>query len=92
MKYRNSVSITNTILECTQQVGRTGLKVTEIMTKANVPYPRLTGFLKKLTSNGLINKIEVRGKHTFIITEKGILYLAEYKKFQDLAESFGMEL
>jgi len=92
MKYRNSVSITSSILECTQEVGRDGLKVTEIMTKANIPHPRLTEFLKKLTSNGLINKIEVRGKHTFIITEKGILYLAEYKKFQDLAESFGMEL
>ncbi len=62
------------------------------MTRANVPHPRLAGLLKKLTSNGLINKIEVRGKNTFVITEKGILYLAEYKKFSSIAESFGLEL
>ncbi len=92
MKYRNSMSINGSILQCAQDVGRDGAKVTQLMTKANIPHPRLTKLLEKLTSNGLINKIEVRGRNTFIITEKGIMYLAEYKKFQDLAESFGMEL
>ena len=92
MKYRNSSQINTTILEITSVVGREGIKPTNLMRKSNIPHNRFTQFLAKLVSNDLINKIENDGKHTYIITEKGRLYLEEYKKFQDLAESFGMEL
>lgn len=80
------------ILDATQEKGRDGIKVTVLMSKSNVPYKRLSKFLDKLTGTELINKIEVDGKNTFVITEKGILYLEEYKKFSSIAESFGLEL
>ena len=80
------------ILQATQDVGLNGIHVTNLMSKSNLPHPRLTAFVEKLTGNGLINKIEVKGSNVFIITEKGILYLQEYKKFSSIAESFGLEM
>lgn len=84
--------IMGSILQATQDKGRDGIPVTNLMTKSNLPHPRLKTFLEKLCGSELINKIEVKGKHTFIITPKGILYLQEYKKFSSIAESFGLEL
>ncbi len=86
------MQITSTILQATQDKGRDGIPVTVLMNRANIPHPRLTKFMDKLTSSGLINKIETKRKHTFVITEKGILYLEEYKKFSSIAETFGLEL
>ncbi|KKM80641.1 hypothetical protein LCGC14_1337910 [marine sediment metagenome] len=86
------MQICESILQAAQDKGRDGIKVTTLMNKANLPHPRLTGFINKMMGSELINKIETDGKHTFIITEKGILYLAQYKKFSSIAESFGFEL
>ena len=40
----------------------------------------------------MINKIEVKGKNVFVITEVGQLFLEEYRKFDDFAKSMGLEL
>jgi predicted transcriptional regulator len=90
--YRNSYQITEDILENLTRTGQTGTQVTILLRQSNLSYSRLTTFVNKLTQSGLINKIEVKGKHTFIITEKGRVYLDEYKKFSTIAESFGLEL
>ena len=39
-----------------------------------------------------MNKIEVKGKSVFVITEVGQLFLEEYKKFDDFAKSMWLEL
>lgn len=86
------MQITSTILEATMEVGRDGITITPLITKSNLQHTRLSKILDKLTSSGLINKIEQRGKQTFVITEAGILYLEEYKKFSNFAGSFGLDL
>lgn len=88
VKYRNSLQITCSVLE-------TSLSETDtstILRKSNISHPRLKPIINNLLGNGLINKIEVKGKNTFIITGKGRLYLDEYKKFSNLADSFGLEI
>jgi len=45
-----------------------------------------------LTGSGLINQIKFDGKNTFVITEKGKLFLEEYKKFHEFASAFGLEI
>jgi len=45
-----------------------------------------------LTGAGLVNKIEYDGRNVFVITSKGKQYLEQYKKFADVAESFGLEM
>ena len=39
-----------------------------------------------------MNKIEFDGKNVFVITPKGKQYLESYKRFSDLAGSFGLDL
>lgn len=80
------------LLMATEQCGQEGIKVTSLLTKANLSHSRLAKFVGNLTGAGLINRIEYDGKHTFILTPKGRQYLESYKKFSDIAESFGLEL
>lgn len=91
-QYRNSMQITGSILQVAQDKDRQGVPITVIMQKANLPHPRLVKFLTNLTANGLMNKVEHDGKHSYIITDKGIEYLTHYRKFENMAQSFGLEL
>lgn len=80
------------LLVATDQCGQEGIKVTSLLTKANLSHSRLAKFIENLAGAGLINKIEFDGKNTFVITPKGKQYLNSYKRFQDLAGSFGLDL
>ena len=90
--YRSSNQILCELLEETQNSGQCGIQITSLCQKGNLAHGRLRTFLSKLTSSGLVNQIKFDGKNTFVITEKGILFLKEYTKFTRLAEAFGMEL
>ena len=90
--YRNSYQITEDILDNVMRTGESGVQVTTLVRQSNLSYSRLISFVNKLTSSGLINKVEVEGKNVFIVTEKGRVYLDDYKKFSTITESFGLEL
>ena len=92
MKYRKNMVIVSEILESTKDCGQEGIKTTVLMQRANLPHNRLQTFIKSLTGNGLINKIEYDGKHVFVITDKGRLYLEKYANFSSFAESFGFNM
>ena len=66
--------------------------VTSLCQKGNLSHSRLRNFLSRLTGSGLVNQIEYDGKNTFVITEKGRLFLEEYTKFHEFAGSFGLEM
>ena len=91
MAYRKTQQIYADLLTLTQ-VDRHGIPVTKLCHKSNLSYGRLQTFIKDLTSSGLVNKIEYDGRNTFVLTDKGRLYLQEYKKFLAVAVSFGLEL
>jgi len=90
--YRTSMQIVADLLVATDQSGQEGIKTTTLLTKANLSHSRLSKFLENLTGAELINKIEYDGKNTFVITPKGRQYLESYKKFADIAGSFGLDL
>ena len=90
--YRSTQQIVYDVLTITQDSNRNGITVTPLLTKANLSHSRLEKFVKKLTGAGLVNKIEYDGKHAFVITPKGRQYLEQYRKFADVAESFGLEM
>ena len=90
--YRNSTQIVADLLTATEQSGQEGIKITRLLSKANLPHSRLTKFVENITGAGLINRIEYDGKNTFVITPKGRQYLESYEKFSDFSESFGLEL
>lgn len=90
--YRTSMQIVADLLVATDQSGQEGIKTTSLLTKANLSHSRLSKFLENLTGAELINKIEFDGKNAFVITPKGRQYLESYKKFSDIAGSFGLDL
>ena len=90
--YRNSTQIVCDLLTVTQNSGQNGLGVTSLCQKGNLSHTRLQNFLARLTGSGLVNKIEYDGRNTYVITEKGRMFLTEYKKFNEFASSFGLEM
>ena len=92
MAYRNTIQIMSDVLENVDYAGSEGLQITNLIQKANISHSRLQKLIENLTGSGLINKIEYDTKSTFVITEKGRLFLEEYKKFSGFAGSFGLEL
>ena len=92
MVYRTSMQIVADMLYATEQSGQEGIKTTSLLTKANLSHSRLEKFISNLTGAGLMNKIEYDGKNVFIITPKGKQYLESYKRFSDLAGSFGLDI
>ena len=90
--YRNSTQIMCDLLVATKQCGQEGIRTTTLLSKANLSHSRLEKFVSNLTGACLVNKIEYDGKNTFVITEKGRLFLEEYTKFHEFAESFGLEM
>ena len=86
------MQIMSTVLENVDFAGMEGLAVTQIIRKSNLSHARLQKLIQNLTGSGLINKIEYDKKSAFVITEKGRLFLEEYKRFSDFAGSFGLEL
>jgi len=92
MTYRNQLQIMADTLESVKYSGREGVRTTALISKTNVSHSRLKLLCDKLMGSGLINEIKFDGHNAYVITEKGMMYLEEYKKFSDLASSFGLEL
>ena len=90
--YRSHQQIVSDVLTITQDSGQNGIAVTVLCQKGNLSHSRLRNFLSRLTGSGLVNQIEYDGKNTFVITQKGRLFLEEYTKFHEFAGSFGLEM
>ena len=89
---RSSTQIICDVLVATKECGQEGIRTTTLLSRSNLSHSRLEKFVSNLTGAGLVNKIEYDGKNTFVITEKGRLFLTEYKKFNEFASSFGLEM
>ena len=92
MKYRNSTQMMADVLQSVRDGGMEGIKVTALMRKANTDHARLGLCTSKLFGIGLINEIVVDKRKVRVITEKGTMFLEEYKKFDDFAKTMGLEL
>ena len=88
-RYRNSTQIICDLLVATRECGREGIKTTALLSKSNLSHSRLKNFVSRLTSSGLI---DVKFGKNYVITEKGIIFLEEYKRFYEFAGSFGLEM
>lgn len=80
------------LLTATDESGVNGIKVTTLLRKGNISHSRFKSFISKMTGSGLVNKIEFDGHNTFVITNKGKIYIEKYKQIQTLTDSFGLEI
>lgn len=79
--------ITSAILEASSEA----VPITKLLQKSNLSHSRLSQFLQNLLGAELVTKIECEKKNTYVITDRGRMFLEEYKKFFDFAKNFGFE-
>lgn len=87
---RNKLEIIQDILTVIRD--RNGkIKPTQILYKSNLSHVMMKEYLDELISKGFITSKEDKHGKTYLITEKGNKYLAEYKTILNFMESFGLD-
>lgn len=66
--------------------------ITKILLEANLSYSRLSKYLDELVAKGFLVKVSDSREVKFRVTRKGVEFLREFNKIQQLAEAFGIEL
>ncbi|NLT37408.1 MAG: hypothetical protein GXX95_04540 [Methanomassiliicoccus sp.] len=89
-KYRSKGRIFADILRAVQADGPA--KVTHILYKANLSHDRLTKYLVQLEETGLILKEQEGDRSAYSITDKGKKFLMEFRKMEEFADAFGLDI
>lgn len=86
-QYRTKMGIIDDILDVIIQGGHDGVLISAISRKANLSHNTVLEKCDSLTSAGLIKSLTNNHNRIFIITEKGIHFFQELRRFQNLIES-----
>lgn len=89
-QYRTKMGIISDILDVITQGGRDGVLVSTICRKANLSHYTVLEKCESLISAGLIKSLTNDHNRIFIITEKGIHFFQELRRFQSLVESVNL--
>jgi predicted transcriptional regulator len=89
-KYRSKGRIFADILRAVAEDGP--VKVTHVLYKANLSHDRLTKYLLQLEESGLISKEQEGERATYLITDKGTRFIAEFRKMEEFADAFGLDI
>ncbi len=85
---RDKFQIINDILNLLQEKGK--VKVTHILYGSNLSYDRLKVYIKELKENQFIEVIKDKDKTFYKITDKGLRFISETKKFKEIMDAFGI--
>lgn len=89
-KYRSKGRIFADILRAVQ--ADSPAKVTHILYKANLSHDRLTKYLVQLEESGLIAREQDGDRAVYSITEKGTKFLMEFRRMEEFADAFGLDI
>jgi predicted transcriptional regulator len=89
-RYSSKGRIFADILRAVKESGRA--KPTHILYKANLSHDRLTKYLGMLEESQLVVKCVDGDKVEYSITEKGEQFLVEFRRMEQFAEAFGLEI
>jgi len=67
-------------------------KVTHILYRANLSYDRLTKYLSQLEESGLLELVKRDGKTLYRTTQKGMEFLVEFRRMEEFAQAFGLDI
>jgi len=84
------MAIIGDILDVTMQGGRKGVIVSNISRKANMSYYAVLDKCERLISAGLVESTKNDRNRIFRITEKGLQFFQEFRRFQSLVESMNL--
>ena len=88
-KYRSKGRIFADILRALQDGPA---KVTHILYRANLSHDRLTKYLAQLEESGLILRQQDGDRSSYSITEKGGRFLVEFRRMEEFADAFGIDI
>lgn len=93
-QYRTQVKIIADVLSTARDMNSegTGVGVTTLLRKGNMSYSRFSKLLSELVGSGLLVELSNEKISKYMISEKGIQFLAAYYNFEDFAQSFGLRL
>ncbi|MCH8972569.1 MAG: transcriptional regulator [Thaumarchaeota archaeon] len=89
-QYRSEMGIMGDILDVTMDGGREGVIVSAISRKANLSHYAVLDKCEKLITAGLVDSVKNNRNRLFMITEKGLKFFQEFRRFQDLVESMNL--
>ena len=67
------------------------IKQTQIMYKSNLSYKMMSKYLNELIQKNFVTEVIKSKKKTFMITEKGKLFIEKYASVREFRESFGID-
>ena len=65
-------------------------KPTHILYGANLSHKRLKEYLDFLLDKGFIEETDVKGRTYYRITERGIRFVREFEKIEEMSSAFGI--
>ena len=86
---RNKFQIICDILFLLQRDTR-GVKPTHVLYKVNLSHTKLKEYLTELETKGLIYQTNEKGKILYKITDKGLEFVAQISKINELKNAFGL--
>ncbi len=89
-KYRSKGRIMADILSAIKE--DEDAKITHILYKANLSYDRLSRYLEELEESELIQTIDSGDRSLYRITERGQKFLVEFRRMEEFAEAFGLDI
>ncbi len=94
VQYRTQLKIVTDVLSTAKDMNSdgTGVGVTILLRRANMPYSRMSKLLADLVGSGLLVELGGDKASKYMISEKGVHFLAQCHSFEDFAQSFGLRL
>jgi predicted transcriptional regulator len=93
-QYRTQVRIIADVLSTARDMNTEGegVGVTALLRRGNMSYTRMSKLLSELVGSGLLLELSRDKISKYMISDKGIQFLAAYHHFEDFAQSFGLRL
>ena len=89
-QYRSEMGIMGDILDVTADGGRGGVIISAISRRANLSHYAVLDKCEKLVEAGLVESVKHDRNRVFLITEKGLRFFQEFRRFRELVQSMNL--
>lgn len=89
-QYRSEIGILSDILRVIADSGRSGAPISTITRAANVSHDSVNEKCQKLVDANLVKSVKGGRGCTFFITEKGVAFFEQLRKFTDMMKSMNI--
>lgn len=85
---REKLDIIRDILQAIQDKGK--IKPTHLLYKSNLSHSSMKKYVGELTDRGMVFESEQGKQKVFVLTEKGLKFLENYRQIKEFTDSFGL--